>query len=222
MSRLSNRMKMFSESNLYVVITERFCGGRSALDVLDAVLEAGVRLVQCREKDKTDQALYAHCCAFRERTLRAGALLIIDDRVDLALAVNADGVHLGQEDLPMAAARALAPDLILGASTHDLDEALAAQKAGASYLNIGPIFATQTKEVPTGVVGPAMIDAIAPHLHIPFTCMGGIKAHNVHEVIQRGARHVAVVTAVTAADDIHVAVRELMDRFPEPQAESSR
>ena len=214
MSFLNNRMKMFQETSLYVVITERFCGGRSAMEVLDAVLDAGVRLVQCREKDLSDRELYTHGLAFRERTLRAGALLIMDDRVDLALALKADGVHLGQDDLPIAVARTMAPELILGASTHDLEEALAAQEAGASYVNIGPIFDTQTKNVPTGVVGPAMIDAIAPHLQIPFTCMGGIKAHNIDEVIQRGARHAAVVTAVTEAADVGKAVRELMARFP--------
>ena len=213
MSLLTNRMQMFREANLYVVITGRFCGGRSALEILDEVLDAGVRLIQCREKEMSDRELYAHARAFRERTLQAGALLILDDRVDLALAVNADGVHLGQDDLPIAAARAMAPDLILGASTHDLEEALAAQAAGASYVNIGPIFATQTKNVPTGVVGPAMIDAIVPHLKIPFTCMGGIKAHNIDEVIQRGARHAAVVTAVTEAADVGKAVRDLMEHF---------
>lgn len=202
-------MARFAETDLYVVITEAFCAGRPALDVLDACLEAGVRLVQYREKDADGRTLYAGARAFRERTAEADALLIINDRVDVALAVGADGVHLGQGDLPMAAVRRVAPDLILGASSHDLDEAMTAQEAGASYVNIGPIFPTQTKAVPTGVVGPDMIDAIAPHLNVPFTCMGGIKAHNVAQVTARGARHVAVVTAVTAADDVAAAAREL-------------
>ena len=86
---------------------------------------------------------------------------------------------------------------------------MAAQEAGASYVNIGPVFETQTKAVATGAVGPGMIDAIAPRLHVPFTCMGGIKACNVGEVVRRGARHVAVVTAVTASPDAASACREL-------------
>jgi thiamine-phosphate pyrophosphorylase len=86
---------------------------------------------------------------------------------------------------------------------------LAIQAAGASYVNIGPIFDTRTKEVSTGAVGPDMIPAIAPHLRIPFTCMGGIKAHNIDEVLRRGARHVAVVTAVTAAPEVRTAAEEL-------------
>lgn len=207
------RQQRFNETDLYVVITEAFCGGRSSLDILDACLAAGVRLIQLREKGPDLPHLYARAMAFRERTAKAGALLIIDDRVDLALAVQADGVHLGQQDLPLAAARAIAPDLLLGASTHDLSEALEAQAGGADYLNIGPIFATQTKDVPTGVVGPEMIDTIRPLLSIPFTCMGGIKPDNIDQVLCRGARHPAVVTAVTAAPDPQAAAEELRSRI---------
>lgn len=207
------RMKRFEQTDLYVVITESFCGGRSALEVLEACLDAGVRLVQFREKDLDDGALYERASAFRERTAAAGALLIVDDRVDIALAIGADGVHLGQSDLPLAAARRIAPDLILGASSHNPEEAEAAQAAGASYVNIGPIFDTQTKAVSSGAVGPAMIDRIAPHLNVPFTCMGGIKAHNIDEVLDRGARHVAVVTAVTAAPVVSAAAKELRERI---------
>lgn len=206
---LAERMERFHESDLYVVITEVFCGGRSPLEVLDGVLEAGVRLVQFREKDFEDGELYRRCLQFREQTRTAGALLIVDDRLDIALATGADGVHLGQHDLPVAAARLIGPDLIIGASTHSAGEAAAAQEAGASYVNIGPIFATRTKSVPTGVVGPEMIDAVVPHLTVPFTCMGGINAGNVSEVLRRGARHVAVVTAVTAAPDVKAAAEEL-------------
>ncbi len=206
---LAERMRRFAGADLYVVITEAFCDGRPALTVLDAVLEAGVRLVQLREKDCADRELHARALAFRERTRAYGALLIIDDRVDVALAAGADGVHLGEHDLPLDAARRIGPDLILGASSHNLREALAAQDAGASYVNIGPVFATQTKHVATGAIGPEAIDAIAPRLRIPFTTMGGIKAHNIGEVLRRGARHVAVVTAVTAAPDVCAAAREL-------------
>lgn len=205
------RLTRFHQTDLYVVITEAFCAGRSAVAVLESALAGGVRLIQMREKDLDGKALLEQARIFREMTRRYDALLIIDDRVDIALACRADGVHLGQDDLPVDAARALAPELILGASSHDLDEALAAQNAGADYVNIGPIFATQTKSVPTGVVGPEMIDTIVPHLSIPFTCMGGIKAHNVHEVVCRGARHVAVVTAVTAAENVSAAARTLID-----------
>ncbi|MCP4640132.1 MAG: thiamine phosphate synthase [bacterium] len=207
----AERMARFDRPDLYVVITEAFCAGRPALEVLDAVLDAGVRLIQCREKDLDDGTYYERALAFRERTQAADALLIVDDRVDIALAIDADGVHLGQSDLPVAAARTIAPDLILGGSSHDLDEALALQEASASYINIGPVFATNTKSVPTGVVGPEMIDAIVPHLAVPWTCMGGLKPHNISHVLDRGAKRVAVVTAVTEAPDVRAAATELRE-----------
>lgn len=205
----ATRMERFERADLYVVITEAFCAGRRGIDVLEACLKAGVRLVQFREKDVSGAALVEKGQAFADRCREAGALLIVNDRVDVALAIGADGVHLGQDDFPVAAARQIAPDLLVGSSSHNLDEALAAQQAGASYVNIGPIYATQTKSVPTGVVGPAMIDAIRPHLQIPFTCMGGIKAHNLAEVVRRGTRRIAVVTAVTEAPDVQAAARDL-------------
>ena len=152
-----------------MVITESFCADRSSLETLDACLAAGVKLVQLREKDLCDRDLYLLALAWRERTENAGALFILDDRVDMALAVDADGVHLGQGDLPLDVARRIAPGLILGASSHSLHEALAAQDTGADYVNIGPIFATQTKAVATGAVGPELISEIRPHLRVPFT-----------------------------------------------------
>ena len=103
----------------------------------------------------------------------------------------------------------MAPDCIIGASIHTVEDALAAQNAGASYVNIGPIFATQTKTGTVDPLGPEAIDLIAPLLEIPFTCMGGIKQHSIDEVLSRGARHPAVVTAVTEQEDVEKAARDL-------------
>ncbi len=214
----AERLARFELADLYVVITEAFCAGRSSLGVLDGVLAAGVTLVQFREKDWDDDATLERARAFRDRTERAGALLIIDDHVDIALKVGADGVHLGQDDLPVAIARRLAPELIVGASTHNLDEALQAQSDGADYVNIGPIFATQTKETGFDPLGPEALEAIAPRLSIPWTTMGGIKPHNIGELVSRGARRAAVVTAVTAADDVEAAARDLRNRIRSVQS----
>jgi len=209
------RVARLREADLYVVITESFCAGRSSLEILDSCLNAGVRLVQLREKTRSDRDLYGLALAWREATRRAGALFLLDDRLDIALAVGADGVHLGQSDLPLDAARRIAPELILGASSHSLEEALAAQDGGASYVNIGPVFPTRTKAVATGAVGPERIAEIRPHLHIPFTCMGGIKLDNVDRVLEQGARILAVVTAVTAAPDPGAAAAALRNRILE-------
>jgi thiamine-phosphate pyrophosphorylase len=202
-------LERFRETDLYVVITECFCAGRTALAVLDEVLAAGVGVVQLREKEIDDRELFERALVFRERTLRAGALLIIDDRVDVALAAEADGVHLGQSDLPVREARRLAPGLLIGASSHTPEQAWEAQAAGASYVNIGPIYPTQTKATGIPALGPSALNRTAPRLTIPYTVMGGIKAHNLVALLERGARHVAVVTAVTAADDIAGAARTL-------------
>ncbi len=205
---LAQRMAAFEQADLYVVITEAFCAGRSALEVLAQTLAAGVRLVQLREKEWDDLRLYQRALEFRRQTAAAGALLIVNDRLDLALAAGADGVHLGQDDLPIVPARQIAPELIIGASTHSLKEALAAQEAGASYLNLGPIFATQTKAGATPL-GVEAIDRIAPRLRIPWTTMGGIKSSNIGRVVSLGARHPAVMTAVTAAQDPLAAALQL-------------
>jgi thiamine-phosphate pyrophosphorylase len=205
------RRRMFDQVDLYPVTCERLSAGRSDLEVLDAVIRGGGRIIQLREKDCGKGDLYRLALKFREITAQAGILLIINDHVDIALAVEADGVHLGREDLPVAAARRLAPELLIGASSHCLEEALEAQREGADYINIGPIFPTRTKEV-TCFLGPAAIPAIAPHLKVPYTVMGGINDANISQVITAGARRVAVVTAVTQAEDMAEAVASLRER----------
>ncbi len=209
----AKRIARLRETDLYVVITESFCAGRASLEVLQACLDAGVRLVQLREKELSDRELFTLARAWREATSRAGALFLMDDRVDIALAAKADGVHLGQTDLPLRTARSIAPDLILGASTHNREQALDAQDQGADYINIGPIFPTKTKVKTAPAVGPELIAEIQPHLRIPFTCMGGIKIDNIDRVLEQGAQIVAVVTAVTAAPDIHEAASALRNRI---------
>ena len=208
-------LNRFRKSDLYVVITESFCAGRSALEILAQCITAGVKLVQLREKNLNDRELLALARAYRDATREAGALFIMNDRLDIALAAQADGIHLGQNDMPIADARRIAPYLIIGASSHSLEEALGTQEAGADYVNIGPIFATQTKNVQAGAVGPELISEITPQLHIPFTCMGGIKRENMDVVLEQGAQILAVVTAVTAADDPRTAAEILRKRIVE-------
>ena len=207
----SARQRILAEADLYPVTCRELSAGRSDLEVVEAALRGGARIVQYREKNLGDGERLRRAGKLRQVTEEAGALLIINDRVDIALASGADGVHLGRDDLPVAAARRLAPELLIGASTHSLADALESQEAGADYVNIGPIFPTATKEGLQKFLGPDAIVEIAPHLKIPFTVMGGIKAKNMEEVLSRGARRIAVVTAVTKADDITGAVRRLRD-----------
>lgn len=215
--KLEQRIGAFAASDLYVVITEAFCAGRSPVEVLARALDAGVRVVQLREKRMADKDLYRRALKFRRLTAEENALFIMNDRIDIALAAEADGVHLGQGDSPVEMARDVAPDLIVGCSTHSIQEAVSAQEAGASYVNIGPIFSTQTKSHANGALGPDAISVIAPHLEIPWSVMGGIKASNIDLVLDRGAKVVAVVTAVTAADDVGEACAVLRKKITDRQ-----
>ncbi len=203
------RKSRFEEIDIYPVTCQRLSSGRSDLDVLEGIIEGGAQIVQLREKDLCERDFFQLAQTFRNRTAEAGILLIINDRVDIALAVGADGVHLGQDDFPVRAARKIAPDLLIGVSSHNLEEALRAQDEGADYVNIGPIFPTGTKEGIEGFLGPEAISKTAPLLRIPFTVMGGIKESNIRQVLEAGARKVAVVTAITQAPDIAQAVRSL-------------
>jgi len=183
--------------------------------VLGAVIDGGAKIVQLREKECSKKALYHQARVLRDITAKADILLIINDHLDIALAVDADGVHLGQDDLPVAVARKLAPDLLIGASTHSLEQALQAEKDGADYVNIGPIFPTKTKEGAVDFLGPEAISAISPKLSIPFTVMGGINGTNMDQVLARGASRIAMVTAITQAPDIAETVRQFRDKINE-------
>jgi thiamine-phosphate pyrophosphorylase len=207
------RKARFDEIDVYPVTCERLSGGRSNLEVLDAVIRGGARIIQLREKEYSKRDLFLLALTFREVTTRAGVLLMINDYLDVALAVGADGVHLGQDDLPLSAARRLAPDLLIGISTHSLEEALEAERAGADYVNIGPIFATGTKAGVERGLGPEAIASIGSRLSVPFTVMGGITAANLDEVLAGGARRIAVITAITQAADIAQAVRGFRERI---------
>jgi thiamine-phosphate pyrophosphorylase len=209
MENKQQRLKAFDQIDLYPVTDQGLSLGRTDLEVLEGLIVGGARIVQLREKHLAKKEFYHLARIFREKTAKAGMLLIINDHLDIALACGADGVHLGQDDLPTAAAKELAPELIIGVSTHNLGEAVEAQEQGADYVNIGPIFATQTKELSMKPLGPEAIKNIAPKLKIPFTVMGGINQNNIGQVLQSGARKIAVVTAVTKAGDIGPAVQEL-------------
>lgn len=207
------RAERFEAADLYPVTCQALSEDRGNLQVLEGIIAGGARVVQLREKEMPARQLYELAEKFRQVTARAGVLLMINDRVDLALAVDADGVHLGRDDLPLAAARRIAPDLLIGASTHSLEQAVEAEKMGADYVNIGPIFPTRTKGGLSTFLGTEAISEIAPHLGIPFTVMGGINDDNLDEVLAAGARRVAMVTAVTRAPDIAAAVKGFRKRI---------
>jgi thiamine-phosphate pyrophosphorylase len=146
---------------------------------------------------------YEECLQLRAMTREAGAAFIVNDDIDLALLTGADGVHVGQEDLPVEAVRALVGEgMAVGLSTHSPAQARAAVSLGADYIGVGPIFATRTKEDVCAPVGFEYLDFVVRNIDLPFVAIGGIKEHNIKEVAGHGARCMALVTEITAAEDI--------------------
>ena len=198
---LNERIRAFQNSDVYPVISSEFCGGRQPLFILEEILKGGAKVVQIREKNMPDRPLLDLLKQARKLTAEYGAVMIVDDRVDLALAADADGVHLGQEDLPVSEAKRIAPELLIGTSTHNAEEIRKALSDGCGYLNIGPIFQTGTKQLPMAPLGLELLKKLSPLVQCPFSVMGGIKIEHLPVLRSLGAKHIAAVTAFTAAED---------------------
>ncbi len=206
---LNIRIDPFKNIDIYPVISSEFCLNRDPVEVLKQIADGGAKIVQLREKHLPKGEIKKLAEQFRKITQQYNMLLIINDHVDIALSTDADGVHLGQDDMPPLEAKALAPELIIGVSTHSKEEAIEALKNRADNINIGPIFTTGTKSLTMAPLGPAAITEIAPLVDIPFTIMGGIKAHHIPELVSLGATRIAMVTEITQADDITKTVCKL-------------
>lgn len=194
---------------LYCITCEEHSRGRSTLETADEMLAAGAKILQYREKEKTKRQKYLDCLKLRAMTLGSGALFIVNDDVDIALAVKADGVHLGQDDMPVEAARSiLGAEAVIGVSTHSPSQALEAVRSGADYIGVGPLFPTRTKKDVCAAVGLEYLDYAVRNVHIPFVAIGGIKLHNLEEVLERGAKCVALVTEITESPDIKARIGE--------------
>ena len=196
---------------LYVVLDRTASGGRDLETILAAALDGGAEMIQLREKTLPSGTVLPLAERLRERCAAARVPFIVNDRVDLAVAVGADGVHVGQDDLPPAAARKiLPPGRILGLSTHSVEQAAAAQRAGADYVAVGSMYPTATKPE-FQLVGPALAREVRPLVRVPLIGIGGITPDNVAAVIEAGCDGVAVISAVCAAPDPATAARRFVD-----------
>ena len=199
------------DPTLYVVLDRTVARGRDLEVVLDAAIHGGCRMVQLREKEWPSGRLLPLAERLLTRARRAGVTFIVNDRVDLAVVLGADGVHLGQEDLPARAARTLLrPGMIVGVSTHSMAQAHAARDDGADYVAVGSMFATATKP-DFELVGPALIRELRRDIPVPMVGIGGITDKNAAEVVRAGADGVAVISAVCAAPDPAAATRRLLE-----------
>ncbi|AJF07127.1 thiamine phosphate synthase [Geoalkalibacter subterraneus] len=209
---------MAVDFSLYL-ITDRTClpTGRTLIDAVAGALAGGVRAVQLREKDLSAAQLYPLACALRELTARYGARLLINDRLDLALAVQADGVHLGEHSLPPTVARkVLGPGYLIGVSTHAHHQIRSAHESGADFVTFGPVFTTPSKTrfgPPQGIKALRCACASAP---LPVFGLGGIEYRNLPQVLSAGVQGVALIRAVLAASDPAMAADSLLKAINTP------
>lgn len=212
-SRISRRDKMERVGGLYVILDRQFVVGRNELDIAGQIIEGGARIIQLRDKQSKKRELLLVAQKLRELCSQADVLFIINDYLDLALAVDADGLHVGQEDLPLHVIRRELPvDKIVGCSVMTLSQATKAQGEGIDYIAVGSIFPTATKDG-ANVVGVDRLQEIKRTISTPLVAIGGINQNNIGEVVSAGAYAVAVISAVLGEKDIKGAVRKLIAKM---------
>jgi len=192
--------RLFRADRRLYLITDTVISGLQHIHIAHLAITAGIKTIQLREKIQTRREIYKEALLLRSLTRKHGATFFINDYVDIALLVDADGVHLGQEDMPIKEARRiLGENKIIGISTHTLKQAIKAQSEGADYIGFGPIFHTTTKDAgrPKGI--KALIE-VKKHIKIPVVAIGGITLENAHEVLKAGADAIAVVSGILSGD----------------------
>ena len=207
-----------NEWRTYLVTAASRSAGRTTSEVVAAALDGGVDVVQLRDKAASARERYETGIRLRELTAEAGVPLIVNDRIDLAAAVDADGVHLGQTDLPVAVARErLGESAVVGASASTVEGARAAEAAGADYLGVGAVYGTDSKDVSgdRDGIGVERVAAVADAASIPVIGIGGIDAGNAAPVVEAGATGVAALSAITAVEDPEAAAAALRDAVAE-------
>lgn len=198
------------ETDLYALTDADLSCGRSVSEVAQELLMAGIKIIQYREKEKKAGQMLAECQLLRKLTREADACFIVNDHIDIALLCEADGVHIGQEDLPLPEVRRLVgKERLIGLSTHSPEQAKAAVAAGADYIGVGPLFPTQTKKDVCAPVTLNYLDWVVANIALPFVAIGGIKRHNIAEVMRHGAKCCALVSEFVSAPDINIRVQEV-------------
>jgi len=204
-----------SLSGLYIILDPSACPARSLVEVLTMAAEAGASLFQYRNKTASLKEAYTEALALRQAAAAAGVLFIVNDRCDLALAVDADGVHLGQGDMPLDLARKLmGRNKLIGISTHNSAQVEEASIGKPDYLGFGPIYKPGSKQDHDPVVGLEGLRSIRSLTSLPIFAIGGIQVDQVREVMLAGARGVAVISAILKASDISAAVKGFCAQMP--------
>jgi thiamine-phosphate pyrophosphorylase len=212
LARLSRHQRLEHLRGLYVIIDDQALAGRE-VEVTRQAIKGGAKVIQLRDKQRSKRELLSLAQELAQLCAQSGALFIVNDHLDIALAINADGLHLGQNDLPLPIARRLLPpDMILGWSTHSLGEARLAAEQGADYIAVGTIYPSPTKPG-ARAVGPELVKQVKQVVSLPLVAIGGINENNVAQVIEAGAQAAAVISAVASAGDPESAARRLCQQI---------
>lgn len=208
-----NKEQRLSKVNLYIIADKKICGDRQIEEMVIQTIDGGAQMIQYRDKQASDREFLEVASVLQNICERRKVPFIINDRVDIAAYLKVDGVHLGQDDLPLKIARKiLGSSRIIGISTENIDQAREAERQGADYVGIGPIFDTSTKKIEKPV-GLEIIRQAKEHLNIPFFPIGGINLENLHQVIEAGSKRIAVGSAVICADNVKAATRNLLEKI---------
>jgi len=195
---------------IYVIADNSITPHKSHLEIAKSALDGGAKIIQLRAKNLSKRQFYKVAQGLARLVENYGALLIVNDDLPIALEVGAGGVHLGADDLPVPEAKKLAPNLIIGRSTHSLEEAMEVEKIGADYIAFGAIFPTTTKGRPTPIQGIEKLKEVCLRIKRPVVAIGGIKRENLAQIKQAGAASAAFISEVVCADNISERVRELI------------
>lgn len=211
---MNNRrnMRNFMSTDLYGITADEYSLGRGNVETVRMMIDAGITVIQYREKEKFARRMFEECIAIRELTANNDVTFIVNDRVDLAVAVGADGVHIGQDDLPPEKVREqVGNEMVIGLSTHSPAQAEAAMRISGiiDYIGVGPIFATKTKKDVCEPVGLEYLEYVVNNISLPFVAIGGIKHHNIGVVRASGARMISLVTEIVSASDMAAMVNSI-------------
>jgi len=206
-------LKSLEHVRLYCFSPGDFLMGRDPLEMVAAQIRGGADTIQLREKSMPKRQKLALGLAVRNLTAQEGVLFIVNDDLDLALILEADGVHLGQDDIPIQYARSLMKDKIIGISTHSLDQAREAIDSGADYIGIGPAFNTGTKAKADPVVGVDLILEVQELSSVPAIAIGGIGEKNIDMLVNKGVKRVAIISDILCAKDVEVKARTLKEKL---------
>ena len=202
------------QNTLYCITAEKYSNGKNNIEVVASMLKGGASIIQYREKTKSMREKYYECLEIRKLTKNYNATFIVNDDIALAISVNACGIHIGQDDMPVDEVRKIIPkNMIIGLSTHNESQAQIALQSKVDYIGVGPIYHTETKVDVCSPVGIKYLDYVVNNVNIPFVAIGGIKENNIDEVLEHKAKTICMVTEIVGSNNIEDIVKRNIEKI---------